>query len=86
MSRRKDLSIPDSVLDQLLAGTNASAAFGQGGIFDALKKAVSNWRGFKRASVRGRFNYSTPRYSISSKSSARHKNPTRMISNISAKE
>ena len=32
MSRRKEPSIPDSVLDQLLAGSDASAAFEQGGI------------------------------------------------------
>jgi hypothetical protein len=32
MSRRKEPSIPDLVLDQLLGGTDASAAFEQGGI------------------------------------------------------
>jgi putative transposase len=41
MSRRKEPSIPDSVLDQLLAGSDASAAFEQGGILDALKKAFA---------------------------------------------
>jgi putative transposase len=41
MSRRKEPSIPDSVLDQLLAGTDASTAFEQGGILDALKKAFA---------------------------------------------
>ena len=41
MSRRKEPSIPDSVLDQLLAGSDASVAFEQGGILDALKKAFA---------------------------------------------
>jgi putative transposase len=41
MSRRKEPSIPDSVLDQLLAGTDARTAFEQGGILDALKKAFA---------------------------------------------
>ena len=41
MSRRKEPSIPDSVLDQLLAGSDASTAFEQGGILDALKKAFA---------------------------------------------
>jgi len=41
MSRRKDPTIPDSVLDQLLAGSNASSAFDQGGILDTLKKAFA---------------------------------------------
>jgi putative transposase len=41
MSRRKEPSIPDSVLDQLLGGAEASAAFEQGGILDALKKAFA---------------------------------------------
>jgi putative transposase len=41
MSRRKEPSIHDSVLDQLLAGSDASAAFEQGGILDALKKAFA---------------------------------------------
>lgn len=41
MSRRKEPSIPDAVLDQLLGGADASAAFEQGGILDALKKAFA---------------------------------------------
>ncbi len=41
MSRRKAPSIPNELLDQLLAGSDASAAFDQGGLFDALKKALS---------------------------------------------
>jgi putative transposase len=41
MSRRKDPLIPDAVLDQLLAGSDASTAFEQGGILDALKKAFA---------------------------------------------
>ena len=41
MSRRKEPSIPDAVLDQLLAGSDANAAFEQGGILDVLKKAFA---------------------------------------------
>jgi putative transposase len=41
MSRRKEPSIPDQLLDQLLAGSDASAAFDQGGLFDTLKKALA---------------------------------------------
>ena len=41
MSRRKDPSIPNELLDQLLAGGAASAAFDQGGLLDNLKKALT---------------------------------------------
>jgi putative transposase len=41
MSRRKEPSIPNELLDQLLAGGAASAAFEQGGLLDALKKALT---------------------------------------------
>ena len=41
MSRRKDPAIPDAILDQLLAGGTASAAFDQGGLLDSLKKALT---------------------------------------------
>ena len=41
MSRRKEPSIPNDLLDQLLAGGAASAAFEQGGLLDALKKALT---------------------------------------------
>ena len=41
MSRRKEPAIADALLDQLLDGTDASAAFEQGGILDALKKALT---------------------------------------------
>jgi transposase-like protein len=41
MSRRKAPSISNDLLDQLLAGSDASAAFDQGGLFDTLKKALS---------------------------------------------
>ncbi|ABC22990.1 TRm3 transposase [Rhodospirillum rubrum F11] len=41
MSRRKEPAIPNALLDQLLAGGDASAAFEQGGLLDALKKALT---------------------------------------------
>lgn len=41
MSRRKEPSIPNDILDQLLAGTDAAAALSQGGLFDSLKKAFA---------------------------------------------
>jgi putative transposase len=41
MARRKEPQIPDAILDQLLSGTAASAAFDQGGLLDQLKKALA---------------------------------------------
>jgi putative transposase len=41
MARRKAPSIPDAVLDQLLAGGDAKDAFGRDGLLDALKKAFA---------------------------------------------
>ena len=41
MSRRKEPSIPNELLDQLLAGGAASTAFEQGGLLDSLKKALT---------------------------------------------
>ena len=41
MARRKEPQIPDAILDQLLSGTAASAAFDQGGLLDRLKKALA---------------------------------------------
>ena len=41
MSRRKEPSIPNAILDQLLAGTDAAAALSQGGLLDSLKKAFA---------------------------------------------
>ena len=41
MARRKEPSIPDALLDQLLAGTEAKAAFDPGGLLDGLKKALA---------------------------------------------
>ncbi|ABE63568.1 transposase, mutator type [Nitrobacter hamburgensis X14] len=41
MTRRKDSAIPNDLLDQLLAGGAASAAFEQGGLLDSLKKALT---------------------------------------------
>jgi putative transposase len=41
MARRKEPQIPDAILDQLLSGTEASAAFDQGGLLDQLKKALA---------------------------------------------
>jgi putative transposase len=41
MARRKEPRIPDAILDQLLAGSDARTAFGQGGLLDELKKAFT---------------------------------------------
>lgn len=41
MARRKEPQIPDALLDQLLSGSEASAAFEQGGLQDHLKKALA---------------------------------------------
>lgn len=41
MSRRKEPAIPAELLDQLLAGGDAAAALDQGGLLDALKKALA---------------------------------------------
>ncbi len=41
MSRRKKPSITNELLDQLLAGSAASAAFDQGGLLDPLTKALT---------------------------------------------
>jgi len=41
MSRRKEPAIPNELLDQLLAGGAASAAFEQGGLLDSLKRALT---------------------------------------------
>ena len=41
MSRRKEPTIPNELLDQLLAGGSVSAAFEQGGLLDSLKKALT---------------------------------------------
>ena len=41
MARRKEPLIPDVILDQLLAGADAKTAFDQGGLLDALKKALA---------------------------------------------
>ena len=41
MPRRKEPAIPTELLDQLLAGGDASAAFDQGGLLDSLKKALT---------------------------------------------
>ena len=41
MSRRKEPAISNELLDQLLAGGAASAAFEQGGLLDSLKKALT---------------------------------------------
>ena len=40
MARRKQPTIPDQVLDQLLAGTDARTAFAKDGLLDELKKAL----------------------------------------------
>jgi putative transposase len=41
MARRKPPTIPDQLLDQLLAGTDPQAAFAQDGLLDELKKALA---------------------------------------------
>jgi len=41
MSRRKESAIPAELLDQLLAGSDAATALDQGGLLDALKKALA---------------------------------------------
>lgn len=41
MSRRKESVIPAELLDQLLAGSDASAALDRGGLLDSLKKALA---------------------------------------------
>ena len=41
MARRKQPVIPDQLLDQLLAGTDAKMAFEQDGLLDELKKALA---------------------------------------------
>lgn len=41
MSRRKEPVIPNDLLDQLLAGGAASAAFDPGGLLESLKKALT---------------------------------------------
>lgn len=41
MARRKDPVIPDALLDQLLGGGDAKAAFDQNGLLDQLKKALA---------------------------------------------
>src|SRR3954454_23924512 len=41
MARRKQPGIPDHVLDQLLAGSEAKSAFAKDGLLDELKKALA---------------------------------------------
>ena len=41
MVRRKEPSIPDALLDQLLSGADAKTAFDPGGLLDGLKKALA---------------------------------------------
>jgi hypothetical protein len=41
MPRRKDPSIPDAVLDQLLAGADPKTVFDPNGLLDDLKKALA---------------------------------------------
>ena len=41
MARRKEPRIPDAILDQLLAGSEARTAFGRGGLLDELEKAFA---------------------------------------------
>jgi transposase-like protein len=41
MSRRKEPLIPNDILDQLLAGTDAAAALSHGGLFETLKNALA---------------------------------------------
>jgi putative transposase len=41
MARRKQPTIPDALLDQLLAGADPKSAFGPNGLLDSLKKALT---------------------------------------------
>ena len=41
MARRKEPTIPDAILDHLLAGSEAKSAFEAGGLLDELKKAFA---------------------------------------------
>ena len=41
MARRKEPSIPDALLDQLLAGADPKSAFDPNGLLDGLKKALA---------------------------------------------
>ena len=41
MARRKQPVIPDQLLDELLAGTDAKMAFEKDGLLDELKKALA---------------------------------------------
>ena len=41
MPRRKQASIPDALLDQLLDGTDPPTAFNPDGVIEALKKALA---------------------------------------------
>uniref|UniRef100_UPI0018FE3994 transposase n=1 Tax=Azospirillum brasilense TaxID=192 RepID=UPI0018FE3994 len=41
MARRKHPSIPDALLDQLLAGADPKSAFAKDGLLDELKKALA---------------------------------------------
>ena len=41
MPRRKELFIPDAVLDQPLSGADPKTVFDPNGLFDALKKALA---------------------------------------------
>ncbi len=41
MTRRKPPSIPDQLLDQLLAGADPKSAFAKDGLLDELKKALA---------------------------------------------
>lgn len=42
MARRKELIIPDSILDQLLAGSDAKTVLDSNGLLGQLKKAWRN--------------------------------------------
>jgi putative transposase len=41
MARRKQPTIPDALLDQLLAGADPKSAFDPNGLLDSLKKALA---------------------------------------------
>ncbi len=41
MPRRKEPTIPDALLDQLLAGADPKTAFDPNGLLDGLKKALA---------------------------------------------
>ena len=70
MSRRKEPTIPNELLDQLLAGSAASAAFDQGGVLDS-----------RRQDSRSGTVWDGPEQVIAGHSGCRHRNPSPLRGN-----